>query len=182
MRKWSANEERSCISPAATGGPLPGRGCAQRPATDLEAQEPQDALTLMTFLGCLATNRMMKGESPGKIFLFLGLPDWILGPLSIPQSILSPVFQLWVRIWGWGKEGDWICPLVMEGLLRFFWCFQADSRKSGLSLVGWPYIHVCSGQTKLTPVIPWELRTHRSLSKEMDANSKPILKFRLWDL
>lgn len=71
-------------------------------------------------------------------------------------------------------------PLVMEVLRRSFWCFQGDSRKPGLNLVGWSYI-VRSGQIQFLPVIPASLaRAHLWLSKEMDEISHSHLK--VWAL
>lgn len=87
---------------------------------DLEAQEPQDTLTLVTFLGCLATNRMMKGESPGKIFLFLGLPDWIPGPLSISPKHPKSCFSALSQDLGVGEGRRLDMPLGYGGFAEIF--------------------------------------------------------------
>ena len=86
MRKWSTNGERSCISPPGTGGAVLGRGPWAGAGHGLKAHEP--------------SWHLMKGEFPGKIYLFLRLAAWIPGLLLISQSVLRPLFELWVRMGG----------------------------------------------------------------------------------
>lgn len=163
------NGERSCISPPGTGGTVLGRGSWAGASRRLKAQEP--------------SWHLMKGEFPGKIFLFLRLAAWIPGLLLIPQSILRPLFQLES---GWAGQGVWIYPLDMGGFLRSFWCFQGDSRQPGLSLVGWPHPTKLLRADRIDTCYPKRIKSPSKKKKkkpitETDVNPKLILKCKLWD-